>query len=411
MKEYRISYYDEFQCLGEACPDCCCIGWRIPLTDEDVRRYRAENGWLGFRLSLSMRGDEALRVFSDRCIRCPFMTRRGLCGLQIKKGHDYIPETCRTYPRSVIRHMDRVEYHLDLSCEHAAELFLRRGGTLVAGAPQRKAPCDGEENKSSEEGGSTERALNEECRERPQSAPEAYGDNEDAEYLEALLQSREELLSALAGVRTAEELDLLLRRIGAFTKSVQEKTLSTGVSGLKAGAFTDRLKTPATSREEAMPGRLFPLPVGTLNRLMGTDLYDRSLRRRAPHLYRLCRLYFRRFDRLNAGQGQQLLEHMFEEQVVRDPAEVRLYSDYISSLILRRYTESFEDYSLYLHFEDILTGANLLLLFRLLCRDKDGELTEREAARIIASLEKRIFHNEKIKKQLRLSLTESLQAE
>jgi len=372
MLHTRISYYEEFECLGDRCPDCCCKGWRIPLTDEDVSRFNKQKGWLGFLLRASMRGDETLRVFSDACLCCPFVTLSGLCDLQLKKGHDFLPETCRVYPRSVIRYMDHTEHHLDLSCIRAAELFLkhRREQKMIEGC--------------SEEAGDVRES----------------GNNEDPAYLEALLDTREEIVSEIRQVSDAEGLNRVLKRIGSFTASVQRETLSSGRSMLQKGDF---LKTA----EEEGVDDLFPLPIEVLNELMSTDFCESSLKCRAPFLYRLCQLYYRRFDRLDAKAGQELLLCYYREQVGKDPEEITFYSDYAVSVLLRHYAESFEDYSPYLKFEDLVILLNLLLLFRLLYREANGKPAGEEEARILSSVEKRFFHNEKIQKQLRLSLTES----
>ncbi len=369
---------------------------------------------MGFRLFAAMRGDETLRVFSESCTRCPFMTHRGLCCLQLKKGHDFIPETCRLYPRSVIRHMDHTEYHLDLSCVHAAELFLksRREQRLIEGTPEY---CDKEElgrvaAHSDKEAYrcvteySIEKIRDKDPESNLESDPAPYGNNEDASYLEALLDLREEVLTALRGVSAAEELDALLRKIGVFLAKIQEETLLTGRSTLKKGAFSEY---HIEGGENSDTGPFFPLPIVTINELMSTDLFDNSLRFGAHYLYRLCRLYYKRFDKLTPQQGQVRWDDLFRMNVAEDDGAVVFYSDYIASVLLRYMTESFEDYSLYLHFEDALIAGNLLLLFRLLFLEEKGTLTKEDDAMIISAMEKRLFHNEKVQKQLRLALTES----
>ena len=371
MKVFQISYYHEFQCLAQQCPDCCCRGWRIPLSDEDEKRYRAEKGWLWFRLRAATHGDEALRFFNDRCVRCPFLTGKGLCYLQKQKGHEYLPETCRLYPRSVIRHLDHTEYHLDLSCVHAAALFIRNR-------------CAQELVETEVPAGSGEE-------------PETYGNNEDADYLQELLSCRAQILDLLRGADSVNALNDVLNRLSVFTETVQSRTLLSGKSVLR----TERIPGDVAGKRA-----LFPLPIGVLNDFLSTEFYESSLRKRAPFLYRLCRMYFRRFDRLDYRQGQALLDEMLKRCEEEGAGEATFCADYFISLILRHFSECFEDYSMYLHFEDALIAVNLVLLFRLLYRDRYGDLSDQTQAGILSCVEKRFFHNEKVRKLLKTSLTD-----
>jgi lysine-N-methylase len=123
-------YVADFRCIGAACEDTCCHGWRVNVDEETYQRYQQV-------------ADTALRTSFDQLITintqatkkteyaslvlteggCSFLSER-LCSIQTKLGESYLPKTCATYPRNFQVVGDTLEATLDLSCPEAARLAL-----------------------------------------------------------------------------------------------------------------------------------------------------------------------------------------------------------------------------------------------------------------------------------------------
>ena len=363
----KISYYDEFQCLMGECPQSCCKGWRIPLDDKAIRRFRNEKGLWGLRLKMAMHG-KVLPSFSPYCFRCPFLRMDGRCGMQLKKGEDYLAEICRIYPRIRFCPGNYTELQLDLSCVHVAELFM----------------------KHREEQFFVEKELDEE--------QEQTGDNDDTEYLQALDESRGQLMAAITDASADGDPDALgvaLKNVVAYASTVQDKMMREGVDEPEA------LRSGFDLSEETdwLP-ECFPLPIALINQLMSTDFYQDGMQYVLPLLYKLCHMYYRRFDKLSYEEGEKEWNRLFQKHIAGHPERVKLYAAYYNSHLLRTYMECYEDYSFFKHTMTGVIGLNVIMLFETLWREKYGTLSEKELARIISVCERRVYHNEVVEKEL-----------
>lgn len=123
MKYHYPEYYHRFRCIGGACQDTCCRGWRIGIDQRSYRKYRRISGAFGMRLRRSM--DHKNRVFHLKGRDCPFLNREGLCDIYRELGEDMLCHTCRTYPRHREDYGELQEMMLSLSCPEAAGLILQ----------------------------------------------------------------------------------------------------------------------------------------------------------------------------------------------------------------------------------------------------------------------------------------------
>ncbi len=359
IKVGRISYYDDFQCLCGDCPDNCCHGWSIPLDDEALARFKAEKGLFGLRLRLSIRGKET-KVFAPLSLRCPHLGMDGLCRLQKKRGEAFLAEVCKEYPRSRMNYGPGAEFHLDLSCVHAASLFLKNRSSQKMIEQEAECSC------------------------------ELYGNNDDEEYFGQLKELRSGMIASLeeAGRKGKEALDQTLRRMDISLRRIQDELLI-------HGSCTDW-----SLGEEAGELPLFPLPIRVLNDMMSSCFFEEWLRYSTPPLYRLCRLYYKRFDRLDYSKGAKELERLFEKHIGPEGTDAGIFAAHAASLLYRRFLFSYEDYSPHLKLKDCVICVNLVLLFTLLWAERYGTPGEEELARIISVVERRIFHNEYARKDL-----------
>lgn len=99
-------YFGDFRCIGNACPDNCCYGWRIDWKKEEVDKLKTapdcppdlkELIEKSFLPNESAEGD--LRIKFNVKNKCPFLTEDGLCCIQRELGVEYMSHTCMVYPR------------------------------------------------------------------------------------------------------------------------------------------------------------------------------------------------------------------------------------------------------------------------------------------------------------------------
>ncbi|MBN1210456.1 MAG: flagellin lysine-N-methylase [Myxococcaceae bacterium] len=128
----------EFRCLADRCEDTCCVGLRVPVSEERLSRLRegvagspeAERveelvlpnpeGPPAERAYLQMRSDGS----------CSFLDPDRLCSLHRRHGEKVLPDPCVTFPRIVWKWGERVEVAGSLACPEMARLLLLEEGAM-----------------------------------------------------------------------------------------------------------------------------------------------------------------------------------------------------------------------------------------------------------------------------------------
>ena len=103
MKLTKCSYYDQFHCIADRCPDSCCQEWDVQVDDASARRYLSLPGELGGQLRRKLKQDEDGEYYleiTDR--RCPMWRADGLCEIQAQLGEAGLCKVCHEFPR--LRH-------------------------------------------------------------------------------------------------------------------------------------------------------------------------------------------------------------------------------------------------------------------------------------------------------------------
>ena len=274
MKIHKIEWFDEFECIGGACPQTCCKGWLIPLDKEDLIRYREERGGLAISLFTATAGYTRNRInlSSGECL---FHTKDGLCRLQLKKGHDFIPWACRSFPRFYRNYGEFEERYLDLSCIAAAGIFVRNMGNI---------------------------RIREDAAE-PETGP--CTTNDDTAYLNTLLGIRKEIIEAISSgimnnmnggiaagtVHYATTMD----RIYSYACRLQDLYAADGeATVIPSLCEYEALKQDAASASavktcdaSSCVSRIFPFPLNVISRMTETILYYFGQKRTGPGLYGL----------------------------------------------------------------------------------------------------------------------------
>ncbi len=109
-------YYNDFHCIGNACVDNCCYGWRIDWKKSEIDKLKtAENISAEFMELIEKsfvpieNHKEAYRIEFNEKGKCPFLTNDSLCRIQRELGVEYMSDTCMIYPRKRIV-TDKVVY-------------------------------------------------------------------------------------------------------------------------------------------------------------------------------------------------------------------------------------------------------------------------------------------------------------
>ena len=384
MRIREISYYHEYSCLAGDCPQTCCHGWLIPLVEEDNRRFVKEGGLLGLRLFLARSGSGD-GVFNRHCGSCSFLNRRGLCSLQVKKGHEFIPEVCRDYPRFYRNYKSFEERFIDLSCVQGALLFLRNNDRLflveTEGSPESDPCCT----------------------------------NEDEAFLHALSESRRKMTDELLAVDSFDGLSKTLSRILSFAVETEKHYLREGSAQYDGGALKENVSFAEGAVRESHPvyrpydkstvpegeqfKALFPFPLSVFKRLFeDTALYNGFLFYTNPFLYRLFRIYFdvkkkRRKDPDGLGR-------LYESYTGRFPAMAGKYAAYYAFYLYRYYLQSYEDYSFIKNTSLGIVHMNMILMADMLYENRNHSLSEREQAMIISAYDKKACFNDQVKSRM-----------
>ncbi|GGD92199.1 flagellin lysine-N-methylase [Paenibacillus nasutitermitis] len=133
------AYMQEFACIGSACEDSCCAGWRVnvdqdtykkyqrtrdlelkPLLDKNVTRQRSQASSVNYA-----------KIKMDNTGRCSLLTEDNLCKVQLTLGEDYLSNTCSIYPRAINRVNGMIEKSATMSCPEAARLALLNPNGIV----------------------------------------------------------------------------------------------------------------------------------------------------------------------------------------------------------------------------------------------------------------------------------------
>lgn len=125
-------YVSRFSCIGTACEDNCCTGWRVAIDKKTFNAYRqsrhpklragfAEH--LARQRSQESHGNYGRIKLKAGTNECPFMEDK-LCSVQKNLDESYLSNTCFSYPRVSRSLSNQHEQALLLSCPEAARQAL-----------------------------------------------------------------------------------------------------------------------------------------------------------------------------------------------------------------------------------------------------------------------------------------------
>ena len=131
-------YLAEFRCVGSACRDTCCAGWRVTIDKSTYKKYqRVKDAPLRTLIEAHIKPVRSVdrsegnfaRIVMDKDGACPFL-EESLCKIQKSAGEGMLSTTCATYPR-VTNVVDGIYSNfLTPSCPEATRLMLDREDAL-----------------------------------------------------------------------------------------------------------------------------------------------------------------------------------------------------------------------------------------------------------------------------------------
>lgn len=125
-------YMSGFSCIGSACEDSCCAGWRVDIDKSTYKKYnRVRHPQLTSLLNKNIVRNRSnptdasyAKIKLDKTGSCVFLNEEKLCNIQLSLGEEYLSQVCTTYPRSNNLVNEVMEKAATTSCPEVARLAL-----------------------------------------------------------------------------------------------------------------------------------------------------------------------------------------------------------------------------------------------------------------------------------------------
>ncbi|RZS47584.1 flagellin lysine-N-methylase [Sphaerotilus mobilis] len=124
-------YLQAFQCIGPACPETCCSGWRVTIDKANYKMLKAiADAPLRQRVLAHLVRDDGNEPAAWAHLRmkdngdCGLLDEDRLCSIQKQLGAGALSNTCNHYPRQFQQLDGEHRVFATLSCPEAARLAL-----------------------------------------------------------------------------------------------------------------------------------------------------------------------------------------------------------------------------------------------------------------------------------------------
>lgn len=391
-----------FTCLAGKCPRSCCKSWELPV-DQDFLSKSRELPGAGKLLGTlgthkNQDGNPILRTVFGRCI---FWGRDHLCRLQ--KGEETcMPLVCRLYPRRNILYGEVLDQHLDLSCIHAASLFVEKVWDGAALGDWKRVDWD-------DEAGSEEILWD-------------YPETDDF-FLRPLLEKREEVRDFLESTGSSMKLWEKERILFAYIYQQHLCLVKGDIEGALQVSLEDVIGAwDQTIEDFSMDGipiapvfkygglhKLYPFyPMRLLNNLIYgefTDTYLFFYHREADQYLSLFKKKFGNYTELTVDDG---FLQMWESLEQKYPQLEHFCLEYLSYLFSEGYLQAAVDYYVLDPALFSLLCLQFLQLFLVLADMKGQVLTKERVTELVSINDCLLRHNQNFKKNAMKAIREML---
>ncbi len=347
MNIKQISIYQDFQCTGADCSANCCRGWKVPIDDKIYQKFIQEKGIFGTLLRCAIVKKEDIIAFRSRFGSCPFLGLDHLCTIQKRHGTEYMPLVCIQFPRQL--------YHLGFFCEETLYLACPEAARLFWVYAQEDRSFDFNELEG-------------------EPCYELNTTNDDKEFLNYLLQSRDELIQMLRQGCRYNNMAILNYGKNAQNACLNQSPLPSPLDfgGNTADYFTvDCLK---------------------MNQLFFNGFYHPHLKSLSPFLYQLCKKYIAELGLLSerdADAANRKLAKLKKHTYDMIPDLDKMLDHYYEYFLLTNFLDIFEDYSFSKHLLFGMAKTEMFWLFLALYGRHKKQLSIDEITRIMAVYERR----------------------
>jgi lysine-N-methylase len=132
---WTLRYMARFACIGPACEDNCCTGWRVDVDAKTYQALRAAGTYaaedtrrrLQRAIVVTPAGRKQPERYSFKMLEdetCPLLEPDGMCHIHARLGPDLLPDVCKGYPRRLLRVGERFELTGHPSCPEVTRLLL-----------------------------------------------------------------------------------------------------------------------------------------------------------------------------------------------------------------------------------------------------------------------------------------------
>ena len=122
---FRVpSYYKNFRCIADKCPDNCCRGWEIDIDEDTLDYYKDLKGPMAEKIRASISEDGSFVLNEEGW--CPLLNEKGLCEVCLTLGEDSLSEVCTEYPRFTTEYPKTREKVLCLSCGEVGRIVWKK---------------------------------------------------------------------------------------------------------------------------------------------------------------------------------------------------------------------------------------------------------------------------------------------
>ncbi len=125
----EFDYLKKFQCIGSLCPNTCCAGWDIHVDQETLSKVSNTKNKGAKKLLLNKivdapKSEYPAKIKNKYEKKCFFLEKDNLCLVQKKNQTEFLPLTCRTFPRRFIQFPESKFTSCSFSCPEIGKLVL-----------------------------------------------------------------------------------------------------------------------------------------------------------------------------------------------------------------------------------------------------------------------------------------------
>ena len=345
----------------------------------------------GLKFFFCIKEADGQLVFNKNSGACPYETKEGLCGIQLKYGEDYLCEVCATYPRLTYNYGFHAEEYLDLSCPSVVKLLL--------------------EDDSADLFVTGEKEIHE--------AP--YGTNEDPIYLNLLDKIRNQIYSYI--IFSSEEVPVIAAKLIKLGNEIQKSFIEERCEYVDEG-YADRIfkiTDDILKKSEDDPGlqgasndkvkvdesiKIYP-DYQVIDRIIRGGFYHIRLKNTSPFLYKLCKYYFSQFGgknvRANEEKFRAISESFFEDAFLN-----KTIRKYLGYRIATTFTTAYDDFNFLRKISIPIVESQLLMIFIWLFENNEDKANINNMCDIISVFTRRSGHRESAGKELFLEAYEDI---